>query len=73
LPVIISAMFDKLFKHEFWPILKLGSLLKEGLCLKGMGLLGVSRRGRGSSCDMVTAYRPDAPGALYQEPVRIGL
>jgi len=35
LPVIIPAMFDIYFKHEFWTILELGPLLKQGLCPKG--------------------------------------
>jgi len=64
LPVIIPAMFDKIFNHVFWTILKVGPLLKAGLCPKRTGPLGIPRQGRGSSSDMVTAYRSDAPGAL---------
>jgi len=66
-------MFDKSVKHEFWTIRMLGALLKGGLCLTGTGPLGIPCRRRGSSGDMVAAYHPDAPGALYQESVSIVL
>jgi len=73
LPVIITAVFDKIFKHEFWTVLKLGPLLKKSLCPKGTGPFGIPRRGRGSSSNVVTAYRPDAPRPLYEKSVSIGL
>jgi len=73
LPVIIPTTLDKLFKHELWTIRKLVSLFKEGLCPEGTRPPGVPRRWRGSFSDMVTAHRPDPPGALHQGPIPIGL
>jgi len=66
-------MFDKLFNHVFWTVFKLGSLLKEGLCPQGTGPFGILRGWRGRFRDMVTPYGPDAPGALHDKSVSIGL
>ena len=72
-PSLFQPCLINISNTKSGPSLRWIPSLKRACALRSRVHLGVPRRGRGSSGAMVTACRPDAPRALYQEPVSIGV